>query len=424
MSDPASYKPIIFISHSAKDAVARETLARLYAALNKDYEVLLDRKRLQPTDPWRKELHTWMGLCQGAVVLLSEHAVGHSPWVKKEATVLSYRREMDEQFILVPVYVAPVSAATLKDEKDFAPLELSATQAAAGTVDEIVEQVLASLKPLKEELDDKAPLRKLEQAAGEILSELTQKNRLAMFAAAERLGKRLHWKSDKKYGEQLARELLSADLEKAMDVLEFLAKKISGSGKKLVQILNDLSPFWVDPDAVSELMRMHKRPPHQRAVRVNGVVSPFTGKSYLRRARIDKDLVFATISASSRGWEELKPEAKVDVIIDEIQKQLVLGFEEDYRPSTDEIEAQLRIIGRKEPVYVIVPKGFDEELLAMLRQRLHSFTFFMLGDDNAFETPELKDWQILFLRPELTPGCDRKFNDLIVSKRGDLQRMR
>lgn len=245
-----------------------------------------------------------------------------------------------------------------------------------------------------------------------------------MLAAAEKLGKRLYWKSDKNYGEQLARELLSADLEKAMEVLEYIAGKISGSGKKLVKILNDLSPLWVDPDAVPELTRMHKRPPHQRAVRVNGIAYPFTAKSYLRRACINKDLVSATISTPPGGWSELKPEATIDVIIDEIHKQLVLGFDEDERPSKDDIERQLRMLGRREPMFVFVPKGFDEKLLMMLRQRLHSFTFFILGDDSTFKTPELKDWQILFLKPELTPGCDRRFSDLIISKRSDLQRMR
>lgn len=416
------YKPVIFISHSAKDVAAREILSKLYTAINKEYEVLLDRKRLLPTDPWRKELHTWMGLCQGAVVLLSEHALRHSPWVQKEATVLSYRREMDKQFILVLVLVPPVDAVMLKQEEDFAPLELDAIQAAYGTTDEIVEQVLESLKPLKDELDQRAPLRNIEKSVGRILSELAQEDRTPLFAAAAKLGKRLHWKSNERYGEQLARELLSADLEKAVNVLEFLAKSIPGSGIKLAEVLNTLAPFWVEPDAVSELLRMNKRPPRQRAVRVNGAACPFTGKSYIRRARVDKDLLFATITRPSRVWEELKPEAKLDELIKEIHKQLELGFEEDDEPSAEDIERQVRNIGNEEPMFVIVPKGFDENLLGMLRERLKSFTFFMLGDDSTFDAPELKDWQILFLKPELTPGCDQKFQDLIETKRSGLKR--
>ena len=83
------YKPSIFISHSAKDPTARRLLARIYTALNKDFEVLLDRKRLHANNPWRKELNTWIGLCQGAVALLSEDALkstwvlkrNHKPWI-------------------------------------------------------------------------------------------------------------------------------------------------------------------------------------------------------------------------------------------------------------------------------------------------------------------------------------------------------
>lgn len=423
MSGSNSYKPVIFISHSAKDAVARETLAKLYTALHQEYEVLLDRKRLLPTDPWRQELHTWMGLCQGAVLLLSEDALHRSDWVRKEATVLSYRREMDDQFILVPVLIPPVDADSLKRERSFAPLELDAIQAVCGTPEEIVEQVLESLKPLKNELDQRAPLRKIEKSVGKILSDLAHEERAPLIAAAAKLGKRLPWSTRERYGEQLARELLSVELDKAVKVLEYLANSIPGSGKKLAEVLTLLSPFWVNPDAALELVRMHKRSLRQRAVRVNGAACPFTGKSYIRRARIDKDLLFASISHPPRVWEELKPEAKLDALIQEIHRQLELGFEEGEEPSGEDIERQVRNIGNDEPMFVIVPKGFDENLLGMLRERLESFTFFMLGgDESAFAAPELKDWEVLFLKPELAPGYDEKFQDLIESKRSGLKR--
>jgi len=49
-------KPLVFISHSAKDDLARSVLDKLRAAMDPDFEVLLDQLRLQPGDRWRQEL--------------------------------------------------------------------------------------------------------------------------------------------------------------------------------------------------------------------------------------------------------------------------------------------------------------------------------------------------------------------------------
>ena len=65
-------RPILFISHSAYgDPSAQRTLARLQQALKVDFEILLDRDRLKGGDDWRNYLHTWMGHCDGAILLLS-----------------------------------------------------------------------------------------------------------------------------------------------------------------------------------------------------------------------------------------------------------------------------------------------------------------------------------------------------------------
>src|ERR1700749_2291423 len=196
MSGMDIYKPIVFISHSAKDPLARDLLTRIYDALNSEDEVLLDRKGLEPNNEWRKELQTWLGLCQGAVLLLSEDAINNSKWVKKEATIISYRREMDNKFILVSVLIPPVTGDTLK-HSDFEPLALNEIQMASGEVDEIVAQVLGTLKPLKSRGDNKTPLRKIELTVGKVLSELGEEGRDAIIRAAkEKLGKGLLWKPD------------------------------------------------------------------------------------------------------------------------------------------------------------------------------------------------------------------------------------
>lgn len=425
MAGVDTYTPLVFISHSAKDPLARELLSRIYGALNAEYEVLLDRKRLQPKNDWRKELHTWLGLCQGAVLLLSEHAV-ESDWVLKESTILGYRREMDDKFILVPVLVPPVTAETLKDS-DFEPVALDAIQMASGKADEVVAQVLAALKPLKARSENKSPLRKVEQAVARVLSELEKDGRDAMIKAAkDKLEKHLSWRPDENYAQQLARELMSVDLDVAIEVLFSIAGDVGGSGKKLAAVVDALAAFWVEPDAVAELPRMHKRPRGQRAVRVNGVKCPFTGKCYIQRASLDFEWIHATADDLKKGYEEVPLEKKVEYLVDKIQEQIVpwLGFDEDAKPTPQEIEARLCDFEADEPIFVFVPKDFDENLLAELRAQLEWFTFFMLRDSRAFTTPGLDDWQIVQPESEQRDIRDSHFESLIGKTRSKLSRMK
>jgi hypothetical protein len=425
MSGGDTYTPLVFISHSAKDPLARELLSRIYSGIHTEYEVLLDRKRLQPNNEWRKELHTWLGLCQGAVLLLSEDAVKNSKWVKKEATILGYRREMDDKFILVPILVPPVTADTLK-QSDFEPLALDAIQMASGKADEVVTQVLDALEPLRGWDEAKAPLKKVEMAVAKVLSELAKEDRKAVMKAAAMLGKRLPWKTDEDYGRQLARVLISADLDVVIDVLIFIADNISGSGKKLASVVDTLATFWVDPDAVTELPRMHKRPRRQRAISVNGVKCPFTAKSYIQRASLDFEWISATVNALDKGYEELPLENKVEFLIEQIQKQIVpwLGFDEDAKPTPQEIEERLCNFEADEPIFIFVPRDFDENLLAELRVQLEWFTFFMLRSRLAPTAPGLTDWQIVCPEPELPDGRDRDFESLIGTKKSKLLRMK
>ncbi len=82
----SGFRPIIFISHSARsDPAAHETLTKLEQPLNKSsFDVLLYEKRLLGGEQWRPRLHTWTGCCHGAIILLTIKAL-ESPWVLKEA---------------------------------------------------------------------------------------------------------------------------------------------------------------------------------------------------------------------------------------------------------------------------------------------------------------------------------------------------
>jgi ADP-ribose pyrophosphatase YjhB (NUDIX family) len=139
----------IFISHSAREDDARAVLDALYRRLKKArFEVLLDRERLTAGREWRRELFTWLQRCHGAVILLSADAV-ESSWVLQEATILNWRRQYEKGFVIIPVYLPPVTPSVFESGW-FSALEIRRLQGVVGSlvdgVDGIVEAVAARLQ--------------------------------------------------------------------------------------------------------------------------------------------------------------------------------------------------------------------------------------------------------------------------------------
>jgi hypothetical protein len=124
----------IFISHSAKDygeatsgLSVEEAIARAkrleYARwvrsavverLDSDkFDVWLDVKSLEPGDLWRARLSRWLGSCDGAVILLNEEAAA-SKWLRKEATILTWRRSLKSCVEIVPALLGGFRARSLE----------------------------------------------------------------------------------------------------------------------------------------------------------------------------------------------------------------------------------------------------------------------------------------------------------------------
>ena len=66
-------------------------------------KVLVDIDGLKPSDDWNHHLNLWLAECHVAIILFSKRAIEKSGWVAKEATILSWRAELDPSFKLIPV---------------------------------------------------------------------------------------------------------------------------------------------------------------------------------------------------------------------------------------------------------------------------------------------------------------------------------
>lgn len=430
MPNSAKLKPLIFISHSAKDAKAKAVLRKLYRTLRRDFEVLLDRERLQGGDDWRRELHTWMGLCDGAVVILSEDALCESPWVHREATILGYRNEDEKDFVLVPVLVPPVTPERVRESKSFSPVNFGAVQAVEGSPEKIAREVSAALQTLRGIEGRQTALQRVEEKVAGILRtevEARWENPKQKFdAAAATMGKRVRWKTGRTYSAQFARHLMSTSLEKSTKALVSLTENFNDK-EKAEKILDDyLRPFWVNPEAVTELARMNKRPRGERAVGVNGSDYPDTSEDYVLRAcGVIREWVYVKING--KGFEDDGTfDAAQKNLENEILRQVApkIGFRKDQLPSNKAVEDELYLLEDEQPFFILVPTDFDEELVEWLRVRFKPFTFFFLHGEQPPTTEALAGKHIILLKPELKAGQEQEVGRLIRRARGEITRTR
>lgn len=147
----------IFVSHSANRAEEPETqvfldtlVAQLQTGL--DCEPLTDQKDLEAGDEWLQRLYAWMGLCDGAVILLSPRAVRreNSTWVPRETNLLLWRKALDPRFVVIPVRIGGLTAADIADNAFLADSRLADLQFADGLTD--AAKIDGIVKALKEKL--------------------------------------------------------------------------------------------------------------------------------------------------------------------------------------------------------------------------------------------------------------------------------
>jgi hypothetical protein len=109
----------IFISHSAHDDTwttsVRHAVVDAIEGMS-GYRALVDERVFAAGDLWRPLLYQWLAKADAAVLFLSEPALA-SAWVRKEATILSWRRELGSGVRIIPVLLG----VRMKDVRDSWP---------------------------------------------------------------------------------------------------------------------------------------------------------------------------------------------------------------------------------------------------------------------------------------------------------------
>jgi hypothetical protein len=282
MPKPRKPRPIIFISHSARaDADAYPELKTLEKHLKKSgFDVLVDESRIQGGEPWRDCLHTWMGHCHGAVVLLTARAL-ESPWVLKEATILAWRRSLSNgRFLLLPVFFG-IRSTDLAKSQSFAPLALAEIEALKKLTGlPLAKAVAKLLDPLLSAIAD-TPQRELENKIAGLLSEL--KRPALLEKAARNLGQDLGgWRPNRDAAGMLAMLLLQAPMEKLAEGLGPLVGVLPK--ESLRSIIDMLRGSWVNRETAGMLALVARKARGTRAAALNATEQEFTATALIARA--------------------------------------------------------------------------------------------------------------------------------------------
>lgn len=383
-------KPTIYISH---EAIEGQYAAQILRAISKalsisGFDVLLDEKRQQRGGDGRRQLYDHLQRCHGAVILFSE-GVFTSEWVKYETTLLTSRKYLEPEFIIVPILLPLLTQQDL--DANYIPsmiikdiYQLTQEPMLPALSDIVVER----FAPLRASCTN-SPFQRLESL---IIPPLKRLDREILLVAARELEVSTeNLLSDVNCYRVLARELLRADLQglgKAMNILAPHLKREEALG-----IVKILASSWVDECAAAIIPEVVKRPLAQRSICVDGI-RPFTGEKYIRRACNGSE-DWTVLQVNNRPGED-----QLGALIREIRAQA----ERLYPDLTEEdIETLLKDPeeGIGYPHIVLVPEYLNVEVLIELRKKYGGLTFFLLPGEKHPDIQEMKLKDIEFLLPPL-----------------------
>jgi hypothetical protein len=409
-------KPRIFISHSAKEPYARRFKNLLCAALKKaEFDVLVDEERLKEGVNWRDEIYTWMGLCHGAVILLSESACrNESIWVPRESSILLWRRTLQPDFILLPVYLGSVTPEDIK-AGNFTDLNLHEVQATpSGEPEQVVRSIVARLEALKHEPQPTA----LERVADQVAVILRQLAPRVIEAAADELDVELGpWGAGDNPFRRLALKMLQVNLKEVTRIIEGLL----GYGLEEAaadRLLALVAPSWVDLCAARWIPECI-RPGDTKPIILLNASYFYSADMYVRRASCQPPKTSWPVFPFSGVFGE---GAEVEMI-SEVENILIRAFRVSKDPFDDRSLKEILVSllesrdERGKPVFVVL--RFTPELaekmaghLPALQRALPSVNFFLLTGDDLPAGGQLDPLLLRPLEPRLAPGAERQaWND-------------
>ena len=307
----------LFVSHSSRlDDVddsglslehnwrlLRETCEAIEEKYGEQVKVLVDYAGLTPGEDWNHRLNLWLAECEAAIILFSQRALKQSRWVEKEATILSWRAELDPDFTLIPVTLKGQTTAEdlSKDLHGVLKIDVQQCIRDAETASDIVDE-LVNRWGSPEDLAVKHPTTPVQRLQGVIADFLSQQ--VATAALRQSLldiGRPAPAVGDAVSRERFAGLLARAFFDSSDDDAKACSNRFQTAWDPLVpplrlsdaQILYKLiRSFWIEPGAAGCLLfALNRRQP----IAMNGALlnwvdqdletEHFTIDRYIERAK-------------------------------------------------------------------------------------------------------------------------------------------
>lgn len=368
----------VFISHSTKSENSKIYLEAVSEALGaKGIKFHLDQIDLQGGDIWRQKIYRWMAEAHGAVLLLSRDAL-KSEFVPIEASILAWRAFLQKDFVFVPVLVGDVTPEDL-DGGIFDQLLLNEYHLVrAESPEQVAQKVIESLQRLIKASRPRTLLQYLEAAVVKYMEE----GRVTETDLLELGVKFLGWDGPPQPDgvalcERFARDLLSADISTAYDVL--LELKQYRHMNNAAHVLDIVVPFWVGEDAARPIAqyamdcRLDKR-----VFSLNGS-DPWTARTYISRScyqSYENDIPIC----------EIEPPVRSETLAD-VKEQVFTYMRKRKRSGGRDPESLKRFISlhrnRHVPVFLLFTRWIpDAGLLGQLSTEFETVVFFVLTGDS------------------------------------------
>lgn len=402
--------PQVFISHSTnhdpRSADVRKQVQRELEG--RGWLVFVDNDALRGGEEWKDVLYRWLADCDAAVVFVSEKALA-SPWVRREVSLLLWRRALGSPLTIVPVLLRDVSREQV-EESDLADLlalefvreEVPAVADAMGEslASRIVDRLPDLSTPLRAAPDGmQAWLDDIDACLTTVDHDRPLREALRALGADD-----WHFTSIREGRRLLAHQMLGPGLSaRIVAALRQIARQTSGSLQRLIDLV---APVWVDGEAARALL-----PAGGQVFVLLNARLPETARHYVHRAACCS-LYFRTETVTLIVGEDLAREFLHDC---ERAVRRLLGLRDIYpldgEPPLDGDIGFLVVDPRSAPVDLVI------DLLRPLLLRFEWLNVILLVGPAVPEGDILRRWGMAdaVLRPEL--GCDEEKVALRIADR-------
>jgi TIR domain-containing protein len=389
-------KTRIFVSYCWKSDYTQQLCAALEKRLRDTrFDILRDEPCTPEGGLWRPRINGWLCDCHGALVFFSREAL-KSKWVQYETAILSWRKSLQRDFVVLPVLLDGVSGRAIR-RGSFSALEIGEIKPLKQNMespDDLAARIVAKLSKTPRRPANCEMHEWIEDVAANLCNASSQHLRRA--ARALGMDDNLVALFDK-LPTTLAHQLLHAD--KKMVVAALHALKRGVDAESLEDIKRLVKPNWVQTQAARRIIRVTKRPPSRRALSIN-TSRTTTGKAYVCRAHCCSPRLHLICTSGITGTSDHSD------ILDAYDRALrrVLGLEQEDSPEyvSECLESTV------EPVFALVcTRAIRKGVLDALRQKYPSVTFVVLPGEEFPNRTELGLAALELIRPRLTPEAER-----------------